>query len=309
MLVLDAKPTLFMMIGLPASGKSTKAEKLAREYDANIHSSDSIREELSGDVNNQDINGLVFETLHNKIKEDLLNGHNTIYDACNISYKRRRQFLQSLNKIPCMKVAMLIATPYCECIQRNELRYRKVPIEVIKKMYLSFNVPYWYEGWDDIKLIRSEINEIKYPIRYIDMVMDFNQNNKHHELTLGEHLRDTLIYVQDRTSDDHNGIKMRIAAALHDCGKPFTKEFKNAKGESSEDAHYYSHNCCGAYDSLFYKTLINSIDYAVIIMWHMQPYFWERDNNEKLHNKYKKLWGEQLYNDIMLLHEADKSAH
>ncbi len=41
----------------------------------------------------------------------------------------------------------------------------------------------------------------------------------------------------------------------------------------------------------------------------MQPYFWEKDNNEKLHNKYRKLWGENLYNDIMLLHKADKYAH
>ena len=41
----------------------------------------------------------------------------------------------------------------------------------------------------------------------------------------------------------------------------------------------------------------------------MHPYLWERDNNEKMHNKYKTLWGENLYNDIMLLHKADKEAH
>ena len=61
-------PKLFYIVGLPASGKSTKAEELSKKYNANIHSSDVIREELSGDINNQNINTLVFEILHKRIK-------------------------------------------------------------------------------------------------------------------------------------------------------------------------------------------------------------------------------------------------
>ena len=38
-----------MLVGLPASGKSTYAEKL-KEKEYHIHSSDSIREELTGDA-------------------------------------------------------------------------------------------------------------------------------------------------------------------------------------------------------------------------------------------------------------------
>jgi hypothetical protein len=38
----------------------------------------------------------------------------------------------------------------------------------------------------------------------------------------------------------------------------------------------------------------------------MQPYF---NKEEKTKNKYRKLWGEQLYQDIMKLHEADLAAH
>ena len=90
-----------MIVGLPASGKSTYAKELSEKYNANIHSSDVIREELSGDVNNQNINSKVFQTLHSRIKEDLRNGKNCIYDATNINYKRRMAFLQELNKIPC----------------------------------------------------------------------------------------------------------------------------------------------------------------------------------------------------------------
>jgi len=59
---------LIMMVGLPASGKSFVAEQLALKENATIHSSDSLRKELFGDVNVQDKNGEVFQELHNRIK-------------------------------------------------------------------------------------------------------------------------------------------------------------------------------------------------------------------------------------------------
>ena len=48
-----------MMIGLVGSGKSEQAKKLAAKYDAEIFSSDALREEMFGDINHQTDN-LVF---------------------------------------------------------------------------------------------------------------------------------------------------------------------------------------------------------------------------------------------------------
>ena len=43
-------------------------------------------------------------------------------------------------------------------------------------------------------------------------------------------------------------------------------------------------------------------------MWHMQPYLaWEQ--SEKAKQQDKILIGEELFNDICLLHEADRAAH
>lgn len=303
-------PKLFYMVGLPASGKSTKAEELAKEYNANIHSSDAMRRELSGDINNQDINTLVFNTLHKRIKEDLRNGINCIYDATNISYKRRIGFLQELNKIPCQKICILMATPYEQCLKNNQQRDRKVPEEVIERMYKNFYIPYWYEGWDDIQIeyggCRSKYG---FPIRVIDKYINFNQENSHHALTLGEHLKQSLLYIQRKQNLGYNSDKdttLRVSAVLHDCGKPYVKDFHNAKGEPSENAHYYNHQYVGAYDSLFYTMPINPLDVAIRVMWHMQLYFIKE---EKTLNKYKKLWGEELYRDLLILHEADINAH
>ena len=129
------RPTFLMMCGLPCSGKSTKAKQLSEEYNANIHSSDAIREELTGDINNQENNTLVFQTLHQRIKDDLRNGVNCIYDACCVRYKERKAFLQELKNIPCEKICILMATPYEICLERSTKRDRKVPEYVIKRMY------------------------------------------------------------------------------------------------------------------------------------------------------------------------------
>ena len=79
------QPTMTMMVGLAASGKSTYAKKLANDTDAIILSSDAIRWELFGDETDQEHNQQVFQELHERAKECLCDGRNVIYDATNIS--------------------------------------------------------------------------------------------------------------------------------------------------------------------------------------------------------------------------------
>lgn len=303
-------PKFIMMCGLVASGKSTRAKELAREYNATVFSSDTLREEMFGNVNDQEHNQELFAELHRRIKEYLRSGKSVIMDSTNLSYKKRMSFLQELKNIPCEKICVLMATPYEECLKRNSERERKVPEYVIEKMYRQFDPPYWYEGWQDIIDEWSNNTQFKGINDWISSVEAFNQNKPHHSLTLGQHSEKALDYVYEtvRDIDDHS-IALRSAAVLHDNGKCFCKTFKNSKGEITEQAHYYGHEHVGSYDSLFYRMLCDPLDVAILVRWHMQPYFWEKDNNEKLHNKYRKLWGEELYQDIMLIHRADKAAH
>ena len=305
------KPILYMMIGLPCSGKSTEAQRLAKNYNANIHSSDALREELTGDINNQENNSLVFQTLHNRIKEDLRNEKSCIYDATNINYKKRMAFLQELKNIPCEKICVLMATPYDVCLKRNASRDRKVPEYVIKRMYIGFDPPYWHEGWDKIEteygVYRATLGT---PLTWCNNTKQYDQHNSHHTLSLGEHCIQTYKYIKELYPTNYDkDVVMRIAAMLHDCGKCFTQTFVNGKGETTTDAHYYGHEHISSYDCLFFGMSCNPLDVAIRVRWHMQPYFWEKDSNEKQHSKYRNLWGEELYNDIMKLHEADKNSH
>ena len=195
------KPKFIMMCGLPASGKSTYAKELALKYNAVILSSDKLRIEMYDDVNDQQHNEEIFKELHKRIKENLISGKNVIMDSTNINSKRRRAFLSELKNIPCVKECYIIATPYEECLKRNKERDRVVPEEVIKKMYLNWNTPYWFEGWDNIVVCLSTEPTITVD-DWICQHDDYNQDNPHHTMTLGEHCRKTFEFIlHDDTFD------------------------------------------------------------------------------------------------------------
>lgn len=324
-------PTFYMLVGLPASGKSTLAETLSTYLnDVIILSSDKARVMLYNDINDQTHNQEVFDFLHKCTFDNLSSGKSVIFDATNISYKKRTLLLNEINNvhhIKCNKVCYLIATPYENCLINNKNRDSIVPDDVIKKMYLNFDVPYYYEGWDDIRIIRPD--DIKYNniFHWLVYTTYFDQKNHHYTLTLSEHCGMTAYHLMNNIKNDDMFFDIGF---IHDCGKPFTQVFKDSKGNPTEEAHYYNHERVGAYDSLFfeldnhhsqtyrsptdlhYNVFTSDNDYlyrAALIRWHMIPYVWEKDNNEKLKEKYKKLWGDKLYSDIMRLHEADKLAH
>ena len=314
------KPVFLMVVGLPGSGKSTYIEKYYSNY--HVHSSDAIREELSGDVNNQDINKQVFSTLHKRVKNDLVAGYNVVYDATNISWKRRKAFLQELKNINCHKECVLMATPFELCVQRNNERDRVVPYVVIERMYKNFDIPWYNEGWDSIVIayansdVMTQYGDWR---RFVIDYLDFAQDSKWHTETLGDHCLKTLQYVETHEADLSPGnlLETKIAAALHDCGKPFCKVFKDTKGEPSDFAHYYNHENVGAYNSLFYgkEDGVDSLLVAALIRYHMVLHFF-KDWKAKTVKKYEKEFVEheylqliKFYDALKILHEGDKKAH
>lgn len=315
------KPEFLMLVGLPGSGKSTYIKKYFNQ-NLRVHSSDAIREELSGDVNRQDINVEVFKVLHNRVKEDLKNGISCVYDATNISWKRRKAFLQELSSIDCWKICHIIATPFEVCVEQNKNRDRVVPYNVIERMYKNFDIPWYNEGWDDIEVWYEDKN---YKTAYgewnqfIFDTLDFNQESKWHSETLGEHCRKCLEYIREH-KNELNCLTERetiIAAALHDCGKPFTKNFHDSRGNKCDIAHYYNHQNVGAYNSLFYKKEdgVDHLTVAALIQNHMILHFfkdWKQktiDRYEKEFTSHKWLNEMEFYKALKILHEGDKNAH
>ena len=141
--------TFYMMVGLPASGKSTEAQNLG----AIVRSSDALRDELLGDVQEQGKNGLIFDLLHSLIKADIYNGSDVVFDATNINSIRRKAFLDELSLLPCRKICIYMKTPYSVCTYRNFNRKRCVPVEAMERMKKKLQEPTMDEGWDEIRII------------------------------------------------------------------------------------------------------------------------------------------------------------
>ena len=204
------------------------------------------------------------------------------------------------NNIDCYKDCWIIATPFFRCLQNNKERDRVVPEEVIYKMRERWETPYFFEGWDAI-ILKHLFNERYDVIDTLGYLMEFDQKNPHHAMTLGQHLFDTAANLNPYS----DGILVR-AALLHDIGKEYTQTFVNSKGEIDNKAHYYNHDNVGAYETLMYQNLGDPLLVSILVNLHMKPYDWDE---EKTKEKYRKLWGDELFNMVMVLHEADKNAH
>lgn len=298
-------PNFVMMVGIPGSGKDYYIDMMLPEY--NVHSSDRIREEWYGDENIQGDNNKIFRELHNRIINDLNNGYDVVYNATNINCKKRVSFLNQIKNIPCEKECIIVATPYIQCVAQNASRKRFVPPDVIQRMYYSWNMPNYFEGWDKIT-IHYNI-DTAYFSGYYQLLAEmdgFNQQNSHHELDLLSHCEKCKAYLLN----NHADYVVCEAGLLHDVGKLYTQTFVDSKGNKSNDAHYYSHDSVGAYEAMFMLfnryTEQSIIKICSLINYHMYPYFWKE---EKTKEKYKTLWGNNFYNSIMLLHEADVFAH
>ena len=315
------KPLLIMVIGIAGCGKSTIAQEIviknpgAYGHEPVIHSSDALREEMFGDESVQKDHEKVFAELHKRIYADLVAGKDVVYDATNINKKQRTAFINTLKRYDCEKVAICVLTPFDKCLYHNQNRDRVVPYGAMKSMYMRWTPPHEHEGFDTIKLYFNNADDWAKTHRDIKSLIDhlssIDQENKHHNLSIGEHCFYAANYIKKQWPD--NKI-LYMAAMLHDIGKEFTKTKYNAKGEIDGQCHFYQHQNVGAYDAMFYLkesgqfTDAEMLYISNLIYYHMHPMVSWNQSKKSL-NKAINLIGQEMYDDIMKVHEADRAAH
>lgn len=292
------RPSLIVLVGIPGSGKTTYAEKYIKEHPNAIHlSSDLIRKELWGSEATQGDNNEVFSLMQSRAIEALNNGQNVVYDATNITRKDRSYIITLCPKFAKIECHIIWA-PIETCIERDAARERTVGKEVIDRMLKRFQAPYYDEGIQEIKIVRPDnFNYGQYLCNLFD-AMKIPHDNPHHTFNIYDHCGEAQDYVY-RCSKDDTGL-MSLAAMMHDTGKPYTKAFIDSKGNSCETAHYYQHQCVGAWIAYCLYGESCPVDVAWLVSVHMDPFL-----NTKYYNKLPAY----LKKQVDLLHEADLAAH
>lgn len=300
-----------MLVGCPGSGKSTWAQKfsekkLLKGESVYIVSSDEIREELWGDERIQREPTKVFELAHQRIIEAMGAGYDyVIFDATNIKRKNRIAIMSKIKKFNDECRCVVFAEPYEELCRRNKMRSRHVPEEVIWRMITQFEMPLYSEGFEEITVHNQNKLDIS---EYLEKMRDFNQDNPHHTLNLLDHCFEATNYIYNHQDCQSKFSSAARAAFIHDIGKVFTKVYTNIKGEPSEFAHYYGHEKVGSYLALMFKTvwtMKEQIKVAQLVCYHMIPY---SIKTEAARRRWEERLGD-IYDEVMLIHEADENAH
>lgn len=146
-------PTLYVLVGVPGSGKSTTVKKLqSSNPDTVVVCPDEYRKKLGGTYNyfkqDKSIWGNLCPT---DVNDALSKGKNVIFDATNVSEKRRKSILQWA-KVPTKKIAVVADVDVATAKKQNKMRDpdKVVPDHVIDNMAKSFTYPTESEGFDEI---------------------------------------------------------------------------------------------------------------------------------------------------------------
>ena len=305
--------TLNIMIGIPGSGKSNYAKKCLINDNTEHLSSDDIRIELYG-FEDQTHNDVVFETMKKRTLNALREGKDVIYDATNLSKKRRSGIISEARKLSAQINAYLCCTPINIILERNITRVeRQLPWDKLVQMIQSIEPPMYYEGFDNIYLIDGGMYNDVYDYNFlIKECSNYNQDNPHHYETLEEHIKAVTKKAEslgEKLTLRNDAEILRQAARYHDFGKLYTKSFNDKKGHCV----YYGHDKISTYLYLCHVRKQNLIDElnrvrlcdshyqtATLILNHMEWY--RREDMTPI----KELFNDDdLYYMLELLHEAD----
>lgn len=294
--------TFYLTVAISGAGKTYWAHKSARPYDV-ILDSDEIREEVYGDANCQDNPEKIFNIMFQRTRAALKGNRDVYYVATNLNCRRRINLLKSLKHLfPETKyICIYINCPIELARERNFSRSRTVPSYVIDRQIRSIQIPWYGEGWDEIKVINNWENDkedmwVKQRKEITARVIEYgSQKNSHHNLELYEHckLAEKIAY------DNHFSSEVIAAALLHDYGKAWTGILWEK--DNYTETHYPNHENVSAVLAL---NMGYSLKVAALVCYHMT--FYQDATTQK---RWREKLGEDLWKELEQLHYCDESSH
>lgn len=146
---------VYIMVGIPGSGKSTWVKQhLNKEFEL-AFSSDMYREKLCGNASDQTKNKQVFCTLYQDMKDALMEGKSICFDATNVTLKDRAKFVNLCREVnkEIRIHAVYLSINKADAVVRDKKRARVVGEEVIDKFIKRLVEPKLDEGFSSITQI------------------------------------------------------------------------------------------------------------------------------------------------------------
>lgn len=329
--------TLILLKGITCAGKSTLAKDLQKEYNAMIISSDDIREELGLSINDDkgfiiayerakdylsDNKNVIIDST-NLTKKDYYRGYNVLTNVkqnvklqCNYVIVHPYIWIEQAKKKS--KTKWLNIMSIDDIIELRQRMYESITYPIERYDNISFNIRDIDIKLDDINKFKHfysdnmelfindtgsfilkgiKENAIQSVLPEIMSIIDYNQQNSHHSLTLDKH----TFKVCDNLPKTEGWKWMGL---LHDIGKVI-EGIKRPKEGNELDFSYRGHAGASAEMSIcilnrlgFNQEFINKV--VPIINYHMYlPYDGNTLNKKTIHAL------RNIYNDLVIFREAD----
>lgn len=150
---------LFITVGIPGTGKTTWAKTFFKEPYAVIVSSDTIREELTGDASDQTRNQEIFDEFHARVRVGLVFGKDVVADSTALDPFARKNLIDIAKGLDA-EIHLVVFENVNQGSDRNQRRNRVVPegamVRLMKK-YIQFqeDLSSEQELYNSITKIRS----------------------------------------------------------------------------------------------------------------------------------------------------------
>lgn len=142
--------SIYILCGIPASGKSTFAKELSECCNAKLYCYDDLP-----NAHNPRQKDLIHAKMWTAIVDDLHNGFNVVCDDLHTKKQWRLNILNAISEVDCKKILVVMNTPLEICLYRNTNRQARLPDIVLYDLYDKYEPPDISEGWDEIKVVNN----------------------------------------------------------------------------------------------------------------------------------------------------------
>lgn len=132
---------LVLLVGPPASGKSTWGKKFAADNQIEYVSTDEIRGQIGMSEADQSVSAQAFAIARRKVSEALKAGKSAMIDATNVNRKSRKDWINMGRDADAFIIAVTFEIPTEELYRRDAQRSRHVGPEIINRFVAKYERP------------------------------------------------------------------------------------------------------------------------------------------------------------------------